>query len=327
MDSEHMVWTWIDSSVSPQESVLVERRLSTGVQTELVRSVSPISTTAPSVKGSKVFFERETVPGDALTREVFEIDISSSSETQVTSNSQADASIAAGENFVVYRSYSDADGGYNSMLRYYNLNAHTEHYIAQNMSGSITFGFDGDHWVAFTNNDHLYKFDLNDPGSGAQLMYADPLGITGLVFNDATGELFTGVNIPGVTNNVSVEAWNINTNARRTVVDDDWDQILPDSDGYLTAFLDSQVAGQNWFPNQLSQVKILDLTTSEVRTVVPQVDAQYGLALWDKWLAFNNVGAWGDVLVLCDLEAGGFIGSDGHVIPETTTDAGVDGGI
>jgi hypothetical protein len=34
-----------------------------------------------------------------------------------------------------------------------------------------------------------------------------------------------------------------------------------------------------------------------------------------KWLAYGVVFA-GDTIVLCDLEAGGYIDSEGHVIPE-----------
>jgi len=190
------------------------------------------------------------------------------------------------------------------------------------------YAFDGEHWVAFVNDYHLYKFDLNNPGAGAQLMYPDQVGIPIMAFNGTTGELVTGVNIPSVTNYFSIDVWDISTNARTTVVDGPWDQVAPDAYGYLIAYFDSQVTGENWFPDQYSQIKLVDAETHEVRTITPYVDHQYNLALWDKWLAFNNVGVWGDILVLCDLEAGGFIDADGHVIPEgSDPDAGVDGGM
>jgi hypothetical protein len=63
--------------------------------------------------------------------------------------------------------------------------------------------------------------------------------------------------------------------------------------------------------------------------ITPEVGAIYAPSIWDRWIVFNSVAYWGDVLVLCDLLEGGFINAEGHVIPEATVepDAGVDAGV
>lgn len=33
------------------------------------------------------------------------------------------------------------------------------------------------------------------------------------------------------------------------------------------------------------------------------------------WVVANNLGQWGDALVLCDLEQMGLVGEDGHMVP------------
>ena len=182
-------------------------------------------------------------------------------------------------------------------------------------------------YTAYALNDtHLYKFDLNNPSAGAQLMFSEPMGFLGMSFNNTTSELVTSTGLAIGTDWTSLDAWDINTNQRTVLNDDPFDQGAPDAHGHLVTYIDSQAAGEGWIANNLSQIKIIDRDTLEIRIITPYVDHQYNLAIWDKWLAFNNVGIWGDVLILCDLEAGGFIDTSGHVIPAGSSDAGVDGG-
>jgi hypothetical protein len=51
------------------------------------------------------------------------------------------------------------------------------------------------------------------------------------------------------------------------------------------------------------------------RKVTPVEDNYYGIGLEGRHMVYA-VAVGGDAIVLCDLEAGGFIDADGHVIPE-----------
>ena len=85
------------------------------------------------------------------------------------------------------------------------------------------------------------------------------------------------------------------------------------------------------------EIKIIDRVTAEIRTVLP-LERYYGLGLWSHYLVVNNLGGWGDSLILCDLRVGGHVDAAGHVCPEEGcpdppdggpdggTDAGVDAG-
>ena len=150
-----------------------------------------------------------------------------------------------------------------------------------------------------------------------------------MAFNADTGELVTGTYISGVTDNIGLDSWNMETNERTVIIDNPWDQGMPDASGYVIAYVDSEAAGENWFTDNQSQVKIIDRETLVVRTITPLVGRYYSIGIWSHWLAFNPTSYWGDVIVLCDLLEGGFVGVDGHVCTESgypETDAGVDGG-
>ena len=70
-----------------------------------------------------------------------------------------------------------------------------------------------------------------------------------------------------------------------------------------------------------------DLDTHATRQVTNVAFGYFGIARHDKYLAYL---AGDTTLILCDLEAGGFIDASGHVCPESgcpAPDAGVDGGI
>jgi len=90
-------------------------------------------------------------------------------------------------------------------------------------------------------------------------------------------------------------------------------------------YLDSNPAGEYWFSEYHCETRVLDMETGVVRTVMP-LDAYFGPSIWGHYVVVNNYGAWGDSLVLCDLEEGGIMDASGHIIPEYGSDAGVDGG-
>jgi len=130
----------------------------------------------------------------------------------------------------------------------------------------------------------------------------------------------------GITTGYDIVTWDMETNEYTLLVNEPYDQGLPDADGHIVTYLDSQAAGGGWFGSYHSEVKIIDRDTLEKRVVLP-LDTYYGLGIWDHYLAVNNVGMWGDSIVVCDLEIMDLVDSEGHVIPEGSgADAGADGG-
>jgi hypothetical protein len=126
-----------------------------------------------------------------------------------------------------------------------------------------------------------------------------------------------------VKTNIYIDAFNLYYGALRGTAH------MPDIDNHIVVYVDSQAAGEHWGDNQLGEVRIIDRETLVKRTITP-VDRFYGIGIWERWIVFNNVGIWGDSLILCDLLEGGFVDAEGHVCPEDEgcpeLDGGVDGG-
>jgi hypothetical protein len=219
----------------------------------------------------------------------------------------------------------------------YGLKAHefassTETTIANEII--MAKAFDGTRWVAMIycpggiSDCHLYKYDFETPWAETQLMYDGALDHMWMSFEKDSHELVGGLYMPGVTERLDIVVWDMETNNYAILVNDEWDQGLPDADGHLVGYIDSQANDSAWYGVHLSEVKIIDRDTLEKRVVLP-LDTYYGLGIWSHYLAVNNVGAWGDSIVLCDLEEMGLVDGSGHVCPESgcpEIDAGVDGG-
>jgi hypothetical protein len=108
-----------------------------------------------------------------------------------------------------------------------------------------------------------------------------------------------------------------------------YDQMLPSAHGHVLAHVDKELIGDNWFYDQTTHVELYDLETHIYRQVTQIAAPYFGVARHGKWLAWlYSMGT----IFLCDLEAGGFMGADGHLLPEGyipdagVGDAGMDGG-
>ncbi|MDD5307957.1 MAG: hypothetical protein PHU25_11605 [Deltaproteobacteria bacterium] len=174
-----------------------------------------------------------------------------------------------------------------------------------------------------TNSGYLYKYDIQNPSLGAQSVSPEQYGAFNMAFNHDTHELVMGLCKNNVTNDCDIYIWNMETNAKEAIVTDPFDQGNLDYDGHVIAYVDSQASGARWFDSSLGEVRIVDRDTRVIRVVSP-LDHNYGASIWSHWMAFNNVGAWGDSVILCDLLKGKFVDKDGHVVP--APDAGPDGG-
>jgi hypothetical protein len=329
LHGDYMVWRWIDTSDSPSQSVLMVRQLSSGTQWELLRTDYPNVVDTPSFYYPNVFFSRQTAASDAYTREIFRIGISETVETQITDNTTADGNPMGGATEVAFE-YHESGPGRGIKFSPWASSGET---VAMAGDSTQQTAFDGTRCIVFWQLDGLYsilgKFDIEDQAAGTQVL--DPEQIYsydfGLAFNNDTHELVGGTAYDGTTDGFDLVLWNPETNARTIFLSEPYDQGNPDYDGHVIAYLDSQESGTYWYVSNRSAVKIIDRDTSVKREVLP-LDTYYGTAIWSHYLATNNVGTWGDSLILCDLEEMGLMDGDGHVVPEGSggTDAGVDGG-
>jgi hypothetical protein len=107
----------------------------------------------------------------------------------------------------------------------------------------------------------------------------------------------------------------LRSDTRTILLDDPWSQVVPDVDGHVVVYQDSQAAGETYFAHQRSELRIVDRDSGAKRVVMP-LDTYYGVGIWERWIAFNNYGTYGDSLIICDLVEGGYMDADLHVIPE-----------
>jgi len=307
----------------------MKRQLSSGLQQEVLRNEYPNVINRPVVCSGNIFYDNE----GAGNFNIYRIGLSETTETQLTSNPYSEAQALGGLSGVLYEFNDGTDVG----LRYYNLS--TSSPLTVVASWDLTVGetaFDGTRWIAYTRlgtglTEYLYKFDLNDTAAGPQQVEPTNIAFAGVDFNKTTGELVAGVGITGETQGADIVGWDLETNARTTILSEPLDQLQTDTDGHVIGYLDSQASGMQWYGNYLAEAKIVDRDTGVKRTVLP-LDTYFGLGMWGHYLAVNNVGTWGDTIILCDMEAGGLMDTDGHVIPlggypdGGVGDAGLDAG-
>ncbi len=316
----HVVWRWIDYGVSPSEHVLMVHDFSTGQDTEVMRTISPIYTNTPTVYNDRVVYM-----GDDG---IFTTTLSEATPSQLPA---ADGSYPlAGHDIAVYFFYNDTDAGIEYGYKYHSVSGNEEHVISTISGGTSEYAFDGVRWMTYLDDNFLFKFDLQNPQDGPQQVTDYESGTTGMAFDRSTGTMVSGTNVNGESQFFRLQLWNIETDEMTVLLDEPWDQIAPDVDGNVVVYLDSQEAGENWWTNQLGEIRIVDRQTLEKRTVMP-TDRYYGVGIWEHWIAFNNVGTFGDSIIVCDLLEGGFMDAEGHVCPEggcpePETDGGVDGG-
>ena len=317
IDDDHLVWRWVEHG-PPFEYILMVRELSTGKERELLRETTPDQIYSPAIHGSNVTFSRSVDINDGYTREIFLIKLDETEEKRLTNNEFSDANPISGDRYIMYSSSQDLGGGKTRKgYRYYDLVSESEHLVVADSYLTAGWGFDGSRWIIFLDDEEyiLYKFDLENPGKGTEVLHNGPIGVFNVSFDHGSHEAIIGVNIPGETDLFDLWLWNPETGDYEVLLSEPWDQGLADFDGHVVAYADSQANGDGWFTgDNWAEVKIIDRDTKEKRTIT-SMDRFYGIGIWDRYLAFNNWGMWGDSIILCDLVEGGFMDADGHVIP------------
>ncbi|MBI5489317.1 MAG: hypothetical protein HY905_18430 [Deltaproteobacteria bacterium] len=317
IDNGWFIWRWVDSDHLPSDGVLVARDLAAKSDREVLRRTYPAQVELPSIHRDSAYFFSQTPGATPGPAEIFRVSVVGGSEVQVTTNTDSDSFPAAGETFVVYRSsHPDPEGGTVYEYRYYDFTDGSEHVIAPEPVVS-EIAFDGHRWVAYTGTENhgVYKFDLLDPGAGPRQVGPDDILTEGLAFDRDTGVLIITTYRASRSDDYGLEAWDMATGTMTDVLDDAWSEVLPDVDGHVVVYQDSEAAGESYWTRQRSDLRIVDRDTGAVRVVMP-LDTYYGVGIWERWIALNNYGIWGDSLITCDLVEGGFMSEDLHVVPE-----------
>jgi len=219
----------------------------------------------------------------------------------------------------------------NAGIRAYHLESGTET-VLMGDDAIMSKAFDGTRWVAAYavdgGHDTLYKFDLDNPGLGKQMLDATEVSSWRISFNEETHELVGSFYASGLTDGLDLFVWDPETNERTMLLSEPWDQGSPDYSGHLITYIDSQVNDCGWFGSYLGELKVIDRDTLVKRVILPN-SQYYGVGVWSHYIAANNVGPWGDIIIACDLEVMGIVDASGHVCPESgcpELDGGVDGG-
>jgi hypothetical protein len=307
IDDGTFVWSWVEGDVT----TLMARDLATGSDHELLRRSYPLHLDLPSVHGGSIFFQSRTLEEE--DGEVFRIPVSGGAESQVTDDTdEDDGFVMAGHRYVVYYSYLLAP--VQKRYAYSDATDGSKHIIASPTWGESEIGYDGHRWVAFTEDWGLYKFDLENPGDGYRQISTERLNTLGLAFDRDTGTLVASV-VTADSDDLRLELWDMETEAMTVLLDEPWSQVIPDVDGHVVVYQDSQAAGERYGESMRSDLRVIDRDSHAIRVVMP-LDTYYGVGIWERWIAFNNYGRYGDSLITCDLVAGGFLDADLHVIPE-----------
>jgi len=258
-----------------------------------------------------VYWDSETgeIAGDGTSREVFSADYSTSQLVRITTNETSDAYIQGGDKvlwkhnvstFVNEMTIANPDG--------------SNPVVLVSLVGTYQNAFDGERWVVLSQvqspYDRLVRYDLQNLAAGGEA-YKEEAGYgggAGVAFNGQTGMLYIG--------GADLHFWNMNTGQRGLLVTDPGSQVFPDADGHAIVYISSEQTGDNWWGNgQIGDIRLRDLETGVTRMVFPMMK-HYAPGITERWMVVNQVGPYGDALILCDLVEAGFMDESLHVCPE-----------
>ena len=174
------------------------------------------------------------------------------------------------------------------------------------------------------HKDQVHLFDIKNPTTPSPL-YPDAKNQLAPFISD--GKIYSGTVSKDVTDGWDVWIYDIEDQKMSWLDHSPYDQIAGHADGHIVAYLDTEELKSYYYQNGMkAHVEIQDLETHLTRQITIVDDNYFGIAVSGKYLVFG-VHIGNDVLVVCDLEAGGFIDKAGHVMPEgAIPDAGADGG-
>jgi hypothetical protein len=276
-----------------------------------------------------VYWDWQSDGSDSFSREVFRKNVLTEEQQQLTNSDCASYLPMPGQEEVVF--YRGCEGDTVGTMYYLDIDDLETHLISSEANGNPGgFDFDGMKWVVWVDEvgtsvvNWLWKYDVLN-GVGPTLVQSGMTQITWPKIDD--GKVYSGIwdSPADLTNKCDVRVHDLDTNVGNWVFSSPWDQIGPTVSGNVLAYEDTEELAHNWFEDQTSYLELYDLDTGVTRKLTDVAFGYTGIARHDKYFAYNA----GDLLILCDLEAGGFIDSTGHVCPEggcPELDGGVDGG-
>jgi hypothetical protein len=268
---------------------------------------------APAIRGGRVYFEEDISRGNGDTREIFGINIDGTNERRLTNNDYSEAIFGGGADVFMTNHYNKNGFG----LSFYNNVDGSLEFSVQDFSAAPCV-FDGFRWVVSlcTDDDLVYSYDLQSPEQPPQALSplrAEAVNMS-MQSNSPIAVIGIGMEEGGGTEAFDLVMWNVETNERTTLAGGPWDQVMPDIDGHLVAYVDTAPVKKFWHSGNTGELKLIDVETRVTRSILP-VSAYYGVGLWSHWVAVNNLGKWGDALILCDLKQMGLVDEEGHVVP------------
>ncbi|MDD5306602.1 MAG: hypothetical protein PHU25_04705 [Deltaproteobacteria bacterium] len=323
IDGDHIVWSeWIDKCQYP---VLRSRQLSTAKTANEFNG--PYWKFDPIVSRDWLIWSEDTNQSDAWSQEIFRMKLGDTAIEQITSDNCIDYNQLAGNDYVVF--LKSCESTEDKALYYFDTSSSQATEIVGDAVSPPTPGiaFDGERYVVWTIYDHVYLYDIENPTTPSPLFPDATAQVSPTIFG---GKIYAGTMQDGVSEYLDIWVYDIPSQTMGWLDHSHWDQLAPAVDGNIIAYHDTEKLGTRFFYNgSVSYIDIQDLTSHVKRTITPVEDTYYGTGISGKYLAYAvRFGSY--AVVLCDLEAGGFVkkvGNKYRVIPENGwPDGGADGG-
>jgi len=304
---------WIDDNVSE----LYVYNINTENKNTIHNSPKWIQTA--SVFNGKVYWRERLVnpDGGRGTLEVFSSDINGDNKQQITDVECKDCGhwCYTLREDVLYCLYEKT--GEPTELRVLYADSGQEKIISQNINLNNTCADADDHYVLFCEEDaqQRRKMMLYDEADGG----IKEIGITDNVWVAIDDEKIYYSKIRDGASDLDIWVHDIKTGQSRAVISEPGKQWYADVDGKIMMY---KHRDEDTDTNP-SHIYIHDIETGERRRFTPLYDMHNGLGIHGKYISFHHLG-YNDAIneydpyfvYVCDLEEGGFVDSDGHLIPE-----------
>ena len=316
IDGDRMVWMEFDwDALMP---TLYMRQLSTGETTTLI--ADPGYEEHPGILGDWVFWENETTMGEAMTRELFRMNLGDAIPQQLTDNDCSDANYKPGVDYIIHT--TTCDGEEDKPLYYTDFATLTPTMIVADSvsSGNSGNAFDGERYVTWgwhttSTAAKLYLFDLENPSPPSDPLWAGAENqVTPVIHN---GKIYSGSGDGegDEAENFDIWIYDIENQTYDWLDHALYDQLYADVDGNIVGYLDTEELEKRYFLNgSKSRVEIHDLETHLTRRLTNVTDNYHKIGISGQYLAFK-VSAGATYLVVCDLLAGGHVDANGHICP------------
>ena len=273
---------------------------------------------ATSTAGGKIFWNQPILLNDGGVRypgEIHEKSVGISGIKRLTDNTWGEWCYTLRED-VLYCWYEKT--GEPTELRVLYADSGQEKIISQNINLNHTCIDGDDHYVVFCEEDaqNRLKMMLYDEADGGP---AAELGITDHVWVAIDDEKIYYSKIRDGASDLDIWVHDIKTGQSRAVISEPGKQWYADVDGKIMMY---KHRDEDTDTNP-SHIYIHDIETGERRRFTPLYDMHNGLGIHGKYISFHHLG-YNDAIneydpyfvYVCDLEEGGFVDSDGHLIPE-----------